>query len=124
MVTMFSAFSNKAQSSGESFELVSTFTLGSGSAGINPSAQDVALSLGNYSVTIPAQSFHLTPKGKYVYEGAINGVNLQAQIVPSTTVPNSYTFKLEGNTSVDLSYPAVQLTIGSDIGIGAVKLDD
>jgi hypothetical protein len=122
-VTMFSAFSSKAQSSTSSFELKSQFTLGSGSTGINPLTHDVVLSLGPYSVTIPSHLFQLTSKGDYVYEGTIKGVSLQTRIVPSTTAPNSYTLTLEGNTPVDLSYPLVELTIGSNIGVGAAQVD-
>ena len=123
-VTMFSAFSSKAETSTAGFELVSKFTLGGASKGINPPAQDVVLSLGRYSATFPINSFHLTSTGSYVYEGTINGVPLEARISPDTTVPNSYRLTLEGNTAVDLSYPAIELTIGNDMGIGAVKLDN
>jgi hypothetical protein len=123
-VTIFSNFSSTAETSKNGFELVSKFTLGTGSKGINPPAQEAVLTLGSYSIIIPANSFHLTSKGSYVYEGAINGVSLEARIVPSTTVPNSYTLTVEGNTPVDLSHPAIVLTIGNDMGFGAVKLDD
>jgi hypothetical protein len=124
VTTVFSAFSSTVETSTTGFELVSKFTLGLGSGGINPPAQEVRLSLGPYSVTIPINSFHLTPTGKYSYEGTINGVDLEARIVPSTTVPDSYTLTLEGNTPIDLSRPAIQLNIGNDMGIGAAKLDD
>jgi hypothetical protein len=123
-VTLFSTFFSAAETSATGFELVSTFTLGSGSKGINPPAQEVVLALGSYSVTIPANSFHLTPAGNYAYEGTINGVRVEAQIVRSTTVPNSYTLTVEGNTPVNLSSPVAELTIGYDMGIGAVKLDN
>jgi hypothetical protein len=122
-VTLFSNFSNKAETSAKGFQLVSTFTLGSGSTGINPPAQEVVLTLGSYLVTIPANSFHLTSKGTYVYEGTINGVSLQVRIAPSTTAANSYTLTAEGNTPVDLSHPAIVLTIGNDMGFGAVRLE-
>jgi len=52
----------------------------------------------------------------------INGVSLQARIAPSTTLPNSYTFTVKGNTTVDLSHPAIVLTIGNDMGYGAVTV--
>jgi hypothetical protein len=123
-VTLFSKFSSTAETSKNGFELVSKFTLGSGSKGINPTVQGVVLSLGSYSVTIPEKSFHMTSKGSYAYEGTINGVSLEARIAPITAVTNSYTLTAEGNTSVDLSHPAIVLTIGNDMGFGAVKLDN
>ena len=122
-VTMFSTFSTKVETSTREFELVSNFTLGSGSTGINPSNQRLVLALGSYAVTLPPNSFHLRSKGNYVYEGTVNHVSLEARIVPSTTVPNSYTLTMEGSTHVDLSSPIIELTIGNDMGIGAVKLD-
>lgn len=119
-VVMFSTFSSTAETSKHRFELVSNFTLSNGSKGFNPPAQEVVLALGSYSVTIPSHSFHMICRGSYAYEGIINGVRLEARIVANTTVPNSYAFTIEGHTSVDLSYPAVELAIGSDMGIGAV----
>jgi hypothetical protein len=123
-VTLFSKFSSTAETSTGRFELTSKFTLRSGSKGINPLAQEVVLTLGSYSVTIPANSFQLTSTGNYTFEGTINGASLEARISTDKAVPNSYRLSVGGNTPVDLSHPAVVLTIGNDMGFGAVKVDD
>ena len=51
-------------------------------------------------------------------------MSLEVRIAPSATLPNSYTLTAEGNTPVNLSHPAIVLTIGNDMGFGAVKLDN
>jgi hypothetical protein len=120
-VTLFSTFTNSVETSTKSFELASKFTLGTGSKGISPPSQEVVLSLGSYSVRITANSFHLTSKKSYIYEGTINGVKLEAQILPNTTIPNNYKLTLQGNTPINLSHPAVVLTIGNDMGFGTAR---
>lgn len=122
-VTLFSNFTSTAETSTKSFELTSKFTLGTGSKGIDPPAQEVVLTLGSYSVTIPANSFQLTSSGNYTFAGTINGVDLEARISPIKGVPNGYRLSVEGNTAVSLLHAAIVLTIGNDLGYGAVKLD-
>jgi hypothetical protein len=111
-----------------SFDLNATFTLGAGSNGINPLTEAVTLRVGTYTVTIPAGSFHQLTRGSkaggYVFEGAIGGVTLEAQIVPLGN--NSFQFKAEAQP-VDLtalSNPVtVTITIGDDAGTSSVAAD-
>jgi hypothetical protein len=77
----------------------------------------VTLQVGTFSVTIPTGSFQQNPNGRFAFEGTINGVGLQVQIVPLGN--NMFTFKAE-STGVDLTgltnpVPVV-LTIGIDSG--------
>jgi 6-phosphogluconolactonase len=103
------------------FNLNESFTLGANSHGINPVTENVTLQIGTFSVTIPAGSFKLNPNGRFAFQGVINGVNLQVQIVPLGN--NIFTFKAEG-TGVDLTRltnpVTVVLTIGIDTGATTV----
>jgi hypothetical protein len=103
------------------FDLNESFTLGKNSHGINPVTENVTLQIGTFSVTIPAGSFKRNPNGRFAFQGVINGVNLQVQIVPLGN--NIFTFKAEG-TGVDLTGltnpVTVVLTIGIDTGATTV----
>src|SRR5260221_717894 len=103
------------------FDLKESFTLGANSNGINPLAENVTLQIGTFSVTIPAGSFKQIPHGRFAFEGVIDRVSLEGQIVPPGN--NIFTFKAEG-TRLDLSDltnpVTVALTIGDDTGGTAV----
>ena len=130
-VATFSAFSNKLEISShfnrgdkKNFELVSNFTLGSTSDGISPLTEATVLSVGSYHVMIPAGSFHKKSKGYYVYEGTIDNVQLEVQIVPRITTANTYTLKAEGKgVPLTATKPVgVALEIGNDLGFGVPRL--
>jgi len=99
------------------FDLNESFTLGANSNGINPVTENVTLQIGPFSVTIPAGSFQLNPNGRFAFQGVINGVSMQVQIVPLGN--KMFTFKAQG-TGVDLTGlfnpVTVVLTIGDDTG--------
>jgi hypothetical protein len=97
-----------------SFDLNESFTLGKNSNGINPLTENVTLQIGTFSVTIPAGSFKKNPNGRFAFEGVINGVSLQVQIVPLGN--NIFTFKAEG-TGVDLTGLTNPVTVVVTIGI-------
>jgi hypothetical protein len=115
----FASFTGKlalTRSSG-SFDLKSSFTLGTASNGINPVAEAVTLQIGSYSVTIPAGSFTKNTKGIFVFQGTISGVPLQVRINP--TGASSYTLQAQGsgaNFSGITNPVTVTLTIGDDTG--------
>jgi hypothetical protein len=102
------------------FDLNATLTLGPPSKGINPLNEPVTLKVGTYNVTLPAGSFKLLKKGRYAYQGTINGVSLQVQIVPLGG--SSYQFKAEAMpVTLARSNPVtVTITIGDDTGTKAV----
>ena len=104
------------------FDLKESFTLGASSNGINPVTENVTLRIGTFSVTIPPGSFKQIPHGRFAFEGVINGVSLEVQIVHLGN--NIFTFKAEG-TRVDLTGltnpVTVVLTIGINSGITAVS---
>jgi DNA-binding beta-propeller fold protein YncE len=103
------------------FELKEFFTLGNNSNWIDPVTENLTLEIGTFSVTIPAGSFEQNPNGRFEFEGVINDVSLEAQIVPLGN--NIFTFKAEGKgvDLTDLTNPVtVVLTIGTDSGSTAV----
>lgn len=124
----FSSFTARVKV-GLHFDLDSTFTLGSGSSGINPLSQAVSLQLGTYyNVTIPAGSFHqLTlrdKKGPYVFSGVISGSSISVEIEPLAN--NSYQFKAIGSP-LDLTGftnpVSITLTIGTNTGTTSAYAD-
>jgi hypothetical protein len=122
-LTQFSAFSVRSDdgiTTGH-FDIHGSFTLGSGSDGIDPLGEVVNLQVGNYSVAIPSGSFIRNRKGAYVYEGTIGGVALEVRIAPVST--NSFTFEAEGNGASLTGTPSpitVALTIWDDAGTTTV----
>jgi hypothetical protein len=103
------------------FDLKESFALGANTNGINPLAENMTLQIGTFSVRIPPGSFKQIPDGRFAFEGVINGVSLEVQIVPLGN--NIFIFKAEG-TGVDLTGltnpVTVVLTVGIDSGGTAV----
>jgi hypothetical protein len=104
------------------FDLNESFTLAKKSNGINPVTQKVTLKIGTVSVTIPPGSFQQNPYGRFAFQGTINGLSLQVQIVPLGN--NIFTIKAEG-TGVDLTELTNPVTVVLTIGIdsGTTTLD-
>ncbi len=108
----------------QAFELKATFTLGSGNNGIAPLMEPVVVHVGTFSTTIPAGSFKQY-KGRFVFEGTINGVHLEA-VLRSLILGNDYGLTLEGHgvdvTGVTNSV-TVSLTIGNDSGSKSITAE-
>lgn len=106
------------------FELKAKFTQGTGAGAIDPVSQPVRLAVGTYTVTIPAGSFRALKKGVYVFEGAIDGIELRVHILQ--TESNSYLIHADA-LSVDLTALAnpiaVNLFIGRNSGATEVTAD-
>ncbi len=122
----FSSFASsyaKLEIAKQGFDLKESFTLGANSNGINPVTENVTLQIGTFSVTIPPGSFKQIPHGRFTFEGVINGVSLEVQIVPLGN--NIFIFKAEGR-GVDLTGltnpVTVVLTIGNDTGSTAAVI--
>jgi YVTN family beta-propeller protein len=104
-----------------SFHLNANFVLGPGGT-INPVTQAVTLSIGRYSVTIPAGSFVKRKRG-YVFRGIINGVLLHL-LVQRRTTAGSYRLLAGGrgaNLSGTTNPVAVTLSIGDNIGMAHIE---
>ena len=113
LVPFASSFA-KLEIAKDSFNLKESFTLGANSKGINPVMQSVTLQIGTFSVIVPAGSFKQIPHARFAFEGVINGVSLEVQIVPLGN--NMFTFKAEGS-GVDLTGLTNPVTVGLTIGI-------
>ncbi|MGH6796408.1 MAG: choice-of-anchor tandem repeat GloVer-containing protein [Methylocella sp.] len=97
------------------FELLSSFTLGSASNGINPPAETVTLQVGTFTTTIPPFSF--TGLGSFAYIGVIDGVNLELSITPTGTKRYALDALVTNASLTGTVNPVpVTLTIGADTG--------
>jgi len=126
LAQIFSSFSAKLESTSQTgFELNAKFSLAANSDGINPVIETVTIQVGTAWVMIPPGSFRLNQYGRFVFEGVINGVNLEARITPLSN--NNFAFNAEGS-GVDLTALTnpipVALAIGNDQGLTTVSLQD
>ena len=110
----------------DAFAVQSHFTLGAGSNGIDPLTEDVKLELmggtGSFTTTIPAGYFKKDKKGRFQFEGTINGVDLQAKI--TRFGHHQFKCEVEGEQAelAGIANPVtVALTIGNDSGSTTVK---
>lgn len=102
--------------------LLSNFTLGQGSDGINPATEPVTLRIANFTTTIPAGSFRKGRTGVYAFAGKINNVSIEALIAPLGN--NRFGFQAAAygaNLSGTQNPVTVELTIGNDSGTTSVK---
>ncbi|HEX2711883.1 MAG TPA: beta-propeller fold lactonase family protein [Candidatus Acidoferrales bacterium] len=121
----FASFSAKVDINlaSSSFDINSTFTLRTGSPGIDPLTQPVTLTVGAFTTTIRAGSFQQNPHG-FVFDGILNGVALEVIIIPQGG--NSFAFRAEGAGASNLPTTnpvTVGLTIGNNAGTTTVTAD-
>jgi hypothetical protein len=102
------------------FALNATFTLGTGSEGLQPANDAMTLQIANYTLTLPAGSFDQlwnALNAPYAYQGTVNGANLLLTISPLGN--NQFQFAGTGSpvtfTGVQNPVP-VSLTFGSNSG--------
>jgi hypothetical protein len=116
------------KSQDDSFNVSAKFSLGAENNGIDPVTENVTITFGSFSTTIPAGKFQQQGSGLFTFEGNINKIDLKAQIhMPESSYdmaakrfkPMGYWFSLEA-TGTDLDGtvvpPEVKLTIGDDTG--------
>lgn len=109
----FAAFAAKVEIEAGEFEVKALFTLGGGSNGIDPLTEDVSLQIGAFSTTIPAGNFMQDKKGRFKFEGVVDGVVMEAVIQPLGG--GSFEFKAEGS-GVDFTGTVNPVTVGLVIG--------
>ena len=105
------------------FEVSCTFTLGAGGS-FSPFTQDLTVQLAGFSTTIPRGSFRQTKRGRFVFEGVVNGVPLEAKLTPRGG--SGFSLKLEGAGAPNLpnSNPVtLKLTAGSNAGTTTVRAE-
>ena len=101
----------------KSFFLLSNFTLGTGSNGLNPLKEAVTFKIGNFTSTIPANSFRKVTTALFAYAGTINKVKMEVTI--TSLGNNRYAFQTAGigvNFSTFTNPATVNLSIGDDNG--------
>jgi hypothetical protein len=104
------------------FELLSEFTLGSTSNGINPPEEPVTLTVGTFTTTIPPGSFKGQGYGPFYFVGTINGVELEVGIVPTGAKRYAFAAAAEKASLTGTTKPVtVTLTIGDDTGTTSIK---
>jgi YVTN family beta-propeller protein len=108
----------------DSFVLLSEFTLGQSSDGINPPAEPVTLKVGTFTTTIPAGSFTGSGNGPFYFVGTVNGVNLQIGIVPTGAKRYGLGAAAQKANLTGTANPVpVTLTIGDDAGTTSVNAE-
>jgi hypothetical protein len=130
-----------AKLASDSFEVEGLGVLGQASDGIAPNADAVTLSLGSFSITIPAGLFVVTTDKdndwsdwhrderdnlvtKYHFKGVIADVSLNAGI--ELGPEHTFRFQFEGqhaNLGLVVNPVTVGLAIGTDVGHVVVRAD-
>jgi YVTN family beta-propeller protein len=104
----------------DAFALESSFTLSSSAPPINPLSDQVTLSIGAYSATLPPGSFQKGSFGIYEFFGVINGVRLAAAIAPTGTL--AFDAGAFGPNLTGIANPVpVSLAIGNASGTASVN---
>jgi len=102
--------------------LLSNFTLGKDSNGINPVQDAVTLTIANYTITIPAGSFRKRPAGVFAFAGKINNVSIEGLI--TLLGSNRFLFQVaaySANLGGMKNPVKVGLAIGDDSGTTSVN---
>ena len=102
--------------------MLSTFTLGQSSNGINPANEPITLQVGNATLTIPIGSFKKSRLGLFNFVGHIGNLPAEALITPLGYNRFGFQIAIYGADLSGITNPVqVQLTIGDDSGITSVN---
>ena len=109
-------------------EVMSSFTLGAGSNGLDLAKETVGLQLSGgseaYSVTLPAGSFKKDRSGEFKFQGTINGVKMITAIRPLRAGTYEFEVETEGANLKGFSNPVtLTLIIGDDGGSRTMKAE-
>ncbi|MGB2972689.1 MAG: CARDB domain-containing protein [Candidatus Competibacter sp.] len=119
-VSLFSAFSLNSLLINQrlkSWVLLSNFTLGSDSNGIDPARESVTLTFANFTATVPAGQFRRSRNGVYAFAGKMNNVAIEALIVPLGNNRFGFQAAAYGASLTGITNPVtVKLTIRNDQG--------
>ncbi len=124
-LTPFSDFSASvnvaAVVSPPSFRVSATIGLGPASS-FHPIAQPVTFQLGNYAVTLPPGSFARNGQGNYNFDGTIEGITLDARILPAAGNKFAFKLKVQGiNLSEAINPVRILLILGDNAGAVSVN---
>jgi hypothetical protein len=80
----------------------------------------VTIQVGTFTATIPPGSFKRNDVS-FSFQGIINGVSLQAQITPASTLRYTFAVTAQGASLIGIKNPApVALTIGGVCGEASI----
>ena len=106
----------------KTFVLLSNFTLGQGSNGIDPVNEPVTLTIASFTATVPAGSFRKGRLGVYAFAGKINNVAIEALIAPLGGNRFGFQAAAYGASLSGATNPVtVGLAIGNDGGTATVN---
>jgi hypothetical protein len=111
------AFDRGPRANDDELRVGAVFTLGSGSNGVNPLTEEVALQVGSFSATIPAGAFRRDRFGLLRFEGSIGGHHVLVILTPLgggryAVIAEAETLELPGTRTP----VTVALRIGNDAG--------
>jgi hypothetical protein len=93
--------------------LLSEFTLGQNSGGINPPVEPVTIKVGAFATTIQPGSFEGDGLGPYHFQGVIEGVDLEVLIKPT----GDKRFALDARAyGINLSETEIPVTVRLSVG--------
>jgi hypothetical protein len=109
-------------------DMLATFTVGTGSNGLELSKEPVTLQItggsGAYSVTIPPGSFKADRTGAFRFQGSINRVKVDATVRPGRGAVFDFEIETENANLKGFKNPVtVTLAIGDDGGSKTVKAE-
>jgi uncharacterized repeat protein (TIGR03803 family) len=108
----------------DSLAFVAGFVLGSNNDGIEPASEPVTLTLGAFSVTIPAGSFQRYGPFLFGFDGEVGGVAIESRLVQTGTLRYVVAAKLKKADLDSVVSPVpVALTIGNDEGTASIEAD-
>lgn len=100
-------------------QLRESFTLNAESDGINPITDSFALNVGSLSIGFPAGSFRRDKSGRFWLVSLVRGLAVAAQIAPQGDSRFDLTMDIASANPIDLTIPAVRLSIGDDGNVTA-----
>ena len=108
----------------DAFALRAGFTLASASNGIDPVREPVKLEIRAFAITIPAGSFKGDGFGPFSFHGVIDGLTLEARIMPTGSKRYALEVEARGANLAGTKNPvAVAVSIGANAGSTSIKAD-
>ncbi|MEO8663163.1 MAG: chitobiase/beta-hexosaminidase C-terminal domain-containing protein [Bryobacteraceae bacterium] len=119
----FAAFTPTASIFASGFQVTGYLQTGAASNGIDPTTESVTLSVGAYTVLIPAGSFTVNSSGAFVFSGPAANANVRSfAIIPMA--PGRYSFRAQvagPNLTAQPNPITVSLRVGDDGGRASVS---
>ena len=120
----FSKFKAEVKKELGEVEVEGTFTLASDSDGIRPLAEAVTIQIGDFSTTIPANSFKETWTGRLKFEGEVQEMDIEAKIKQLGNRSYKFEIELKAKDKVkDVESVPVSLIVGDDGGTTSAKVE-